>query len=140
MIYNIIIVFLALCFSALFSGYEMAFLHCNRLKVALDKKDGKKYALAMDRFIVNEGDLISSLLMGNNIFLVIYSIAAAHLLNPFLQAHITNSTSLIIIIETIIATLIVMITAEYLPKALCLLNANKVFSSLYRIILFFYYL
>ena len=78
--------------------------------------------------------------MGNNIFVVIYSIAAARLLNPFLQAHITSSTSLIIIIETIVATIIVMITAEYLPKALCLLNANRVFSSLYRIILFFYYL
>ena len=140
MIYNIIIVIVALCFCALFSGYEMAFLHCNRLKVALDKKEGKKYAIAMDRFIRNENDLISSLLMGNNIFVVIYSIAAANLLNPFLRAHITNSTSLIIIIETIVATIIVMVTAEYLPKALCLLNANKVFSSLYRVILFFYWL
>ena len=140
MLANIIIVVVSLCFCALFSGYEMAFLHCNRLKVALDKKEGKKYAIAMDRFINNEGDLISSLLMGNNIFVVIYSIAAARLLNPFLQAHITSSTSLIIIIETIVATIIVMITAEYLPKALCLLNANRVFSSLYRIILFFYYL
>ncbi len=140
MLANIIIVVVSLCFCALFSGYEMAFLHCNRLKVALDKKEGKKYAISMDRFINNEGDLISSLLMGNNIFVVIYSIAAARLLNPFLQAHITSSTSLIIIIETIVATIIVMITAEYLPKALCLLNANRVFSSLYRIILFFYYL
>ena len=140
MIYNIIIVIVALCFSALFSGYEMAFLHCNRLKVALDKKEGKKYAIVMDRFIQNEGDLISALLVGNNIFNVIYSIAAAHLLNPFIQAHITTSLSLILIIETIVATLIVMVTAEYLPKALCLLNANKVFSSLYWIILFFYYL
>ncbi len=140
MLANIIILIVALCFCALFSGYEMAFLHCNRLKVALDKKEGKKYAVAMDRFINNEGDLISALLMGNNIFVVIYSIAAAHLLNPFLQAHLTTSTSLIIIIETVVATLIVMITAEYLPKALCFLNANKVFSSLYRVILFFYWL
>lgn len=140
MIYNIIIVIVSLCMCALFSGYEMAFLHCNRLKVALDKKEGKKYAIAMDRFIRNENDLISALLMGNNIFVVIYSIACAHLLNPFLTAHITTHTSLIIIIETIVATAIVMITAEYLPKALCLLNANKVFSSLYRVILFFYWL
>ncbi|MBP5692985.1 MAG: HlyC/CorC family transporter [Bacteroidales bacterium] len=140
MIYNIIIVIVSLCMCALFSGYEMAFLHCNRLKVALDKKEGKKYAIAMDRFIRNENDLISALLMGNNIFVVIYSIACAHLLNPFLTAHITTHTSLIIIIETIVATAIVMVTAEYLPKALCLLNANKVFSSLYRVILFFYWL
>ena len=72
MVWNIVIVIVALCFCALFSGYEMAFLHCNRLKVALDKKEGKKYAIAMDRFINNEGDLISSLLMGNNIFVVIF--------------------------------------------------------------------
>jgi len=140
MLSNVIIAVVALLFSALFSGYEMAFLHCNRLKVALDKKEGKKYAIAMDRFINNEGDLISSLLVGNNITIVIYSIAAAHLLNPVIQTYITTSTSLILIIETIVATIIVMITAEYLPKAVCLLNPNKVFSSLYQVILFFYYL
>jgi len=140
MITNIIIVVVALCFCCLFSGYEMAFLHCNRLKVALDKKEGKKYAVAMDRFIKNEGDLISALLVGNNIFVVIYSIAAAHLLSPLIYRYLTTSTSIAIIIETVIATFIVMITAEYLPKTLCYLNANKVFSYFYRIILFFYYL
>lgn len=55
---HIIIAIIALLFSALFSGYEMAFLHCNRLKVALDKKEGKKYAFVMDKFFRDEGSLI----------------------------------------------------------------------------------
>jgi putative hemolysin len=136
---HIIIAIIALLFAALFSGYEMAFLHCNRLKVALDKKEGKKYAFVMDKFIRDEGSLISSLLMGNNIFTVIYGIAAAKILSPWITLHITSSLGGSLIIETIIATLIILITAEFLPKALCFLNPNSVFSSLYRIINFFYY-
>lgn len=137
---HIIIAIIALLFSALFSGYEMAFLHCNKLKVALDKKEGKKYAFVMDQFFRDEGSLISSLLMGNNIFTVIYGIAAAKILNPWITLYITSSLGGSLVVETIIATLIILITAEFLPKALCFLNPNGVFSSFYRIIKFFYYL
>jgi putative hemolysin len=137
---HIIIAVIALLFAALFSGYEMAFLHCNRLKIALDKKEGKKYAFVMDKFINDEGRLISSLLMGNNIFTVVYGIAAAKILNPWITSHITASIGGTLILETIIATLVILITAEFLPKALCFLNPNRVFSSLYRVINFFYYL
>ncbi|MGM9774875.1 MAG: hemolysin family protein [Candidatus Egerieousia sp.] len=137
---NIITALIALLFSALFSGYEMAFLHCNRLKVALDKKEGRKYAIVMDRFIQNEGDLISTLLMGNNIFNVVFSIAIATLLDPIITTHITDSLTLCLLIETVIATIIVLVTGEFLPKAVSLLNPNGVFSSLYGIIIFFYYI
>ncbi len=137
---NIITALVALLFSALFSGYEMAFLHCNRLKVALDKKEGKKYAVVMDRFVQNEGDLISALLTGNNIFNVVFSIAIAALLDPVITSHITESLTLCLLIETVIATIIVLVTGEFLPKAVSLLNPNAVFSSLYGIIIFFYYL
>lgn len=137
---NIIIAVIALLFSALFSGYEMAFLHSNRLKIALDKKEGKKYAVTMDRFVRNEGDFISSLLMGNNIANVVYGIAMAKILSPFITLHITSSVGGTIIIETVIATLIVLVTAEFLPKALVYMNPNKVFSSLYGAVVFFYYL
>lgn len=139
MVGNIITAFVALLMSALFSGYEMAFLHCNRLKIALDKKEGKKYAVVMDRFVQNEGDLISALLAGNNIFNVVFSIAIAALLDPVITSHITESLTLCLLIETVIATVIVLVTGEFLPKAVSLLNPNAVFSSLYRVIIFFYY-
>ncbi|MBR3302848.1 MAG: HlyC/CorC family transporter [Bacteroidales bacterium] len=140
MLTQIIIAIVALVFSAIFSGYEMAFLHANRLRIALDKKEGKKYAIALDRFLTRESDLISSLLVGNNITLIIYSISMAKLLDPFIQQYITSSLTLILIIDTVVASIIVLITAEYLPKALCYLNPNKVLSTFYRVIFFFYYL
>ncbi|MBR4088255.1 MAG: HlyC/CorC family transporter [Bacteroidales bacterium] len=137
---NIIIVFLSLLFSAFFSGYEIAFLSGNKLKVELDRKQGKTYARVMDRFIKNPDEMISCLLVGNNVAIVIYGMAAAKILDPLIERYITASVGGILAIDTIVATLIVLITAEYLPKAMCRLNPNGVFSSLYWLFIFFYYL
>lgn len=137
---NIIITLLALVFSAIFSAYEIAFLSCNKLKVELDRNQGKRYAKAMHRFMEKPDELISSLLMGNNVALVIYGVAAANILDPLIEKYITQTLGGILAVETIIATLIVLITAEFLPKTLSRLNPNGVFSSLYWVILFFYWL
>ena len=137
---NIAITLLALLFSAFFSGYEIAFLQGNKLKVELDRKQGKKYALVMDRFIKNPEKLISCLLVGNNVAIVIYGIAIAKILDPLIARYITASVGGILAIDTIVATLIVLVTAEYLPKALCRLNPNGVFSTLYWLFIFFYWI
>ncbi len=137
---NIFIVFISLLFSAFFSGYEIAFLSGNKLKVELDRKQGKRYAEVMDRFIKNPESVISCLLVGNNIALVIYGIAASKILDPLIERYITDSVGGILAIDTIVATLIVLITAEYLPKALSRLNPNGFFSSLYWLFIFFYYI
>ncbi len=137
---DLILTLLALFFSAIFSAYEIAFLSSNKLKIELDKNQGKRYALAMNRFIEKPDELISSLLMGNNVALVIYGVAIARILDPMIEKYLTQSLGGILAIETIIATLIVLITAEFMPKALSRLNPNAVFSSLYWVILFFYWL
>ena len=137
---NIVIAVLALVFSAFFSGYEISFLSGNKLKVELDRKQGKRNARVMERFIRNPQEVISSLLVGNNVAIVIYGMAAAKILDPLIEKYITTSVGGVLAIETIIATLIVLITAEYLPKALSRLNPNGVFSSLYWLFLFFYWL
>lgn len=137
---NIAITLLALLFSAFFSGYEIAFLQGNKLKVELDRKQGKKYALVMDRFIKNPEKLISCLLVGNNVAIVIYGIAIAKILDPLIARYITASVGGILAIDTIVATLIVLVTAEYLPKALCRLNPNGVFSTLYWLFILFYWI
>ena len=77
---NIVIAVLALVFSAFFSGYEISFLSGNKLKVELDRKQGKRYARVMERFIQNPQLVISSLLVGNNVAIVIYGMAAAKIL------------------------------------------------------------
>ncbi len=140
MVSNIIITFFALLFSAFFSGYEIAFLQGSKLKVELDRKQGKKYAQVMDHFIKNPEEVISCLLMGNNVAIVIYGIAIAKILDPLIAQYITSSVGGILAIDTIIATLIVLVTAEFLPKAMSRLNPNGVFSSLYWLFIFFYWL
>ena len=137
---NIAITLLALLFSAFFSGYEIAFLQGNKLKVELDRKQGKRYANIMQKFIKNPERLISSLLVGNNVAIVIYGMAIAKILDPLIAKYITASVGGILAIDTIVATIIVLITAEFLPKAMCRLNPNGVFSSLYWLFLFFYWL
>lgn len=137
---NIAITLLALVFSAFFSGYEIAFLQGNKLKVELDRKQGKRYAGVMDKFIKNPEKLISCLLVGNNVAIVIYGMAVARILDPLIARYITSSVGGILAIDTIVATLIVLITAEFLPKALCRLNPNGIFSSLYWLFMFFYWI
>ncbi len=137
---NIAITLLALLFSAFFSGYEIAFLQGNKLKIELDRKQGKRYARVMDRFIKNPEELISCLLVGNNVAIVIYGIAIAKILDPLIARYITASVGGILAIDTIVATLIVLITAEFLPKAMSRLNPNGIFSSLYWLFIFFYWL
>ena len=137
---DIVITVFALIFSAFFSGYEISFLSGSKLKMELDRKQGKRYAIVMDKFIKNPEKIISSLLMGNNVALVIYGISMAKILDPFIEAYLTTSTGGVLVIDTVIATVIVLITAEFMPKALCRLNPNGMFSSLYWLFLIFYYL
>lgn len=137
---NIVITLIALFFSAFFSGYEIAFLSSNKLRIELDRKQGRRYAVVMNRFIRKPEILISSLLMGNNVAIVIYGISIARILDPLIEKYITASLGGILAVETAVATLIVLVTAEFLPKALSRLNPNGVFSSLYWLFLFFYYL
>ncbi len=137
---DIVITVFALIFSAFFSGYEISFLSGSKLKMELDRKQGKRYAIVMDKFIKNPEKLISSLLMGNNVALVIYGISMAKILDPLIEAYLTTSTGGVLVIDTVIATVIVLITAEFMPKALCRLNPNGMFSSLYWLFIIFYYL
>lgn len=137
---EIIITLLALFFSGIFSGYEISFFSSNKLRIELDRKQGKKYAVVMNKFIQHPDELISSLLMGNNVAIVIYGISIAKILDPLIEKYITSSLGGILAVETLIATFIVLVTAEFLPKVLGRMNPNGVFSSLYWVILFFYYL
>ena len=136
---DIIIALLALLFSAIFSGYEIAYFSSNKLKIELDKKQEKKYAIILEQFLKDPDKLISTLLMGNNVAIVIYGISIARILDPLIEKYITTSIFGILALETLIATVIVLITAEFLPKAISRLNPNGFLRSLYPIIILFYY-
>ena len=116
---------LAMSFSALFSGMEIAFVSANKLKIELDSKQGKFSAKILSFFLKKSAKFISTMLLGNNIAIVIYSMLMAKFLEPRL-AMFTESQGLILLGQTIISTILILFFAEFLPKALFIINPNRV--------------
>lgn len=120
---NLIYVLVAILFSAFFSGMEIAFISANRLKIELEKKQGEFSAKILSGFIQKPASFIGAMLIGNNIALVIYSMAMAVLLEPFILVY-TSSEGVLLLVQTLISTIIVLFFAEFLPKALLRINPN----------------
>ena len=118
-----LIIIICLVLSAFFSGMEIAFVSANRLRIELDKKQGLFSSKIINVFINNPSKLIASLLIGNNVVLVIYGIVMAKILEPVLY-KITIHGYYVLIMQTIISTLFILFTAEFLPKAVFRLSPN----------------
>ncbi|OQX80229.1 MAG: hemolysin [Bacteroidetes bacterium 4484_276] len=140
---NWTIVFITLTFSAFFSGMEIAFVSSNRLKIEVDKSKGVLSARIMSKFNTIPSKFIGALLLGNNIALVVYGIAMAALLKPFINKSLPvafNNETITLLLQTIIATLIVLFVAEFLPKVLFKLNSNKILNFFAIPIFVFFYI
>lgn len=122
--FSVLIIVLSLIFSAFFSGMEIAFLASNRLKVELDRNKGNFKGRILGLFYKRESFFIALLLLGNNIALVLFGIYAAMLLDPVIGSWGITEAGFILVIQTIISTLLVLIVAEFLPKALVQINPN----------------
>ena len=131
-------IFLSLTFSAFFSGMEIAFISANKLKIELDNKKGEWSAKILSFFSKKPAWFIASMLIGNNVALVIYSIYMADLLYPVLY-NLGFSNTWILLFQTIFSTFFILIFAEFLPKAIFRLNPNSVLKvfSISLILLYF---
>ena len=127
---NWLIILIAVFISAFFAGMEIAFLSSNKLRIELDRKQGAFGSGIIKIFTKNPGQYIATMLIGNNIGLVIYGLIISRILNPFLSSFI-NSEVIVLIFQTAISTLIILFVAEFIPKAVFRISPNfflKVFS------------
>lgn len=141
--YNPLVIGLSILFSALFSGMEIAFLSANKLRIELDSKQGTFTSNIIQIFSHNPNQYITTMLIGNSIALVIYGIEMARLLySLFLRVfdqHILDSNPmLVLVVQTILSTMVILITAEFLPKSIFRVQPNRFLKFFALPILFFY--
>ncbi|MBE9466940.1 MAG: HlyC/CorC family transporter [Bacteroidetes bacterium] len=136
---NIIIILVSLLLSAFFSGMEMAFISSNKLKIELDKKQGLFSANIISIFTDHPTHYIATMLIGNTFALVTYGVFMARILKPLIFLF-TESEISILLIQTLISTLIILLTAEFIPKTLFRINPNKILKFFSGPVIIFYYL
>ena len=122
---NFVLIICSLICSAFFSAMELAYISANRLRIEVVKKNNTFQAKILNLFYRKESNMIALLLLGNNVALVVYGIAAGAQLSPVLAQMGVQDQGLLLVLQTILSTLLVLITAEFLPKALVQLNPNK---------------
>ncbi len=126
-----IIILVCLLFSAFFSGMEIAFISANKLHIEVLRQQGTLVGRILSKFANNQGYFLGTTLVGNNLALVLYGIYMARMMEPTLQLYIPgDSQSVVLIVQTLISTILVLVTAEFLPKSIFLLNPDRMLTAL----------
>ena len=128
MISQVVVIIISIFFSAFFSGMEIAFISSNKIYLEIEKKQGGFIAFLLKKTTRKPSKFIATMLLGNNVALVVYGIYSGQLILDifFPYLNTTNSLGFIYILcQTIISTLVILITAEFLPKVLFQIYANS---------------
>ena len=136
----------ALLLSAFFSGMEIAFVSSNRIHIELEKKRKGLLAQLLRRLTSSPAKFIASMLIGNNLALVVYGYYMGKLLIEVLPKLTPESSAISVLVfgefqlltHTLISTLIILLTAEFLPKAIFQIYANRLMKALAFPAFFFY--
>ena len=140
---QIFVILISIIFSGFFSGMEIAFVSINKIFLEIEKKQKGLVSFFIKKITKNPSKFIATMLLGNNIALVIYGIYSGRLIiNVFLPELISN-TSIdfkYVFYQTLISTLVILITAEFLPKVFFQIYANRLFKFFSFPAFIFYYL
>ena len=129
---------LTLFLMGFFAGIEMAFYSANRLSINLRKKHGGPSGQILARFVESPARFLGTTLIGFNIFLVFFGLQVSNVLHPIWIYLKVGSNFVHIIVEIIIATFIVLVFAEFIPRAICRARSNTLLSRLAYVVDFFY--
>ncbi|QLG45793.1 HlyC/CorC family transporter [Costertonia aggregata] len=129
---TVIIIVLSLLLSAFFSGMEIAFISANKIHIEIEKKQEGFLAKVLTRLTKKPSKFIATMLIGNNIALVVYGLFMGDLLMKWFMGFLPSNSEFITILltdfsllaQTIISTLIILLTAEFLPKVLFQIYSN----------------
>lgn len=130
---NILIIVLMLMLSAFFSGMEIAYVSSNKIHIEIEKKQDDFLAKILTLLTAKPSKFIATMLIGNNIALVIYGLVMGDVLVNWFQSMLPSNyevlnyllTDLSLLSQTVISTLIILITAEFLPKVFFQVYANS---------------
>jgi putative hemolysin len=134
-----IIILASVVFSAFFSGMEIAFITANKLKIELDNKQGHFSARLLSGFLQKPSKFIGTMLVGNNLALVIFGIFMAKWLEPVFVNWGMSEVS-VLLFQTIVSTLIILFAGEFIPKTLFRINSNFLLNLFALPLLVFYFL
>lgn len=123
---SVFIIITSILFSGFFSGMEIAFISANKLQIEIDRNKGTLPARIIAKFSSNPSEFISSVLLGNNIALVIYGLYTAYILEPVIIQYVSSISWVVLFIQTVLSTLLILITGEFLPKAFFRINPNRI--------------
>ncbi len=135
---TLLMILICLLLSAFFSGMEIAFLTSNKLRIEIDKSNKGISQALIDLFVSHSGMYITTILVGNNVVMVIYGIFMSDFLAKKL-AVLQLSLGLELLVETVISTLIILVVAEFLPKTVFRLRSN-LFLKIFSVPVFIFYL
>ena len=130
---DIIVIILSLILSAFFSGMEIAYVSSNKIHIEIEKKQGDLLSNLLTKITAKPSKFIATMLIGNNIALVIYGFYMGDILVDWFAAHLPSSNILInyllnelsLLTQTAISTLVILVTAEFLPKVFFQIYANS---------------
>lgn len=120
-----IMTLVSMMFSAFFSGMEIAFVSSNSVRIKIDGEKGGLINRIISLFYRRKEMFITTMLVGNNIMLVVYGMGMAGLLDPYLKDLFDNNEAAVLISQTVISTCIILITGEFFPKTIFRINPNS---------------